>query len=144
MYIVKQWRVFFLLAILVSCALAKEGSMQRQTETVVSPAATSKSGNSYYHFSIAQLLASKGDIDGAIEEYNKAIQLDPKSPALYVDIATLYIKKGDNNTALENLQNAVKIAKDYVPAYLLLGNVYAVLKRDIMQRQKAIISRRWI
>src|SRR3989338_7827991 len=131
MQITKRWGLYiyliFLSASLISCTALKEGIMPASD---MAKGAAVQGGNAYYHFSLAQLLASKGDVDGAIEQYKEAIRLEPKTPVFHVELATVYIRKSENNTALKYLEDAVKIAQDYTPAYLLLGNVYTALKRD--------------
>ena len=75
MRIFKIWGLplFFLFPLLfISCAFVKEGTLSVSTATDQPVVATKQIGNAYYHFSVAQLLANKGDIDGAIEEYKMA------------------------------------------------------------------------
>ncbi len=49
--------------------------------------------DSYYHFSLARLRDAEGRFTEAIDEYKKALDLDPKNSTLYSQMAQTYLKK---------------------------------------------------
>lgn len=79
----------------------------------------------------------KGNHQGAVDEYTKAIELSSKTPDfLKFRIANLFIMRalsklelGDNYGALNDVQTTVKIFPDYyADAYYLIGHIEAKMK----------------
>jgi tetratricopeptide (TPR) repeat protein len=65
----------------------------------------------------------KGDLDGAMADYNQAIQLNPKYSAAYDNRGNVKRKKGDVNPANADFNRAVKLNPKYSAAYDNLGSV---------------------
>ncbi|HEC30524.1 MAG TPA: tetratricopeptide repeat protein, partial [Candidatus Yonathbacteria bacterium] len=59
----------------------------------------------------------------AEESYNKAIELNPKSPALRLIKARLELSRNDSDKAEEYIQEALNIKTDYVEAILLFSQI---------------------
>jgi Tfp pilus assembly protein PilF len=55
-------------------AAAEQSSAKRRAEA-------------YYHFSLARNYEESGNFLNAVDEYKKAIQQDPQSPNLYIELA---------------------------------------------------------
>ena len=72
----------------------------------------------------AQLLASRGDLDAAIAQYNDAIKLAPQQPSLYLDRADLWTRKGDTERALADYGEAIKIDPANAAAYNIRGDFH--------------------
>jgi tetratricopeptide (TPR) repeat protein len=51
----------------------------------------------------------KGDIDGAIADYTRALKLDPKNPLIYRNRGYLKHKKGDLDGAIEDYNSALEL-----------------------------------
>ena len=64
--------------------------------------------SSYYYFTEAQLNRNKGDLDKAIQYLNKAIQQDPESSYLQLELAILYLQQKDNTSALNIVEKVIK------------------------------------
>jgi len=60
----------------------------------------------------AQLLHQAGDLDGAMEEYQGALGLNPSSPDLHLEIAGLFREKGDLVRAVSECRTAVQLSPD--------------------------------
>jgi len=73
------------------------------------------SGNAYY---------KRGDYDRAIEDYSKAIELDPKYAAAYNARGLAYVNKGDYDRAIEDYNKAVELEPKYANAYYNRGWAY--------------------
>nr|WP_242050583.1 tetratricopeptide repeat protein [Oculatella sp. FACHB-28] len=58
-----------------------------------------------------------GDYQGAIEDYNQAIQLDPSYAEAYYDRAWAKKDLGDNQGAIADYTKAIELKPDYVEAY---------------------------
>jgi len=61
--------------------------------------------------------------DNAEESYNKAIELNPKSPALRLVKARLELARGDTDKAVGYIQEALNLKSDYVEAILLFSQI---------------------
>ena len=57
--------------------------------------------SAYYQFLLARHAESEGDIDGAIEAYHRAAELDPKSADIPADLAALFVRLNRPREAIE-------------------------------------------
>jgi tetratricopeptide (TPR) repeat protein len=55
---------------------------------------------------------TKGEYDKAIADYNKVIELDPKSAQTYYERGRAYESKGDYDNAASDFEKVVQIATD--------------------------------
>lgn len=69
----------------------------------------------------AEALAMEGKFSQAALAYEKAIQADPKNPAVYLSAARLYIYTGKYELALENAGNALLLNPDSSAAEAIKG-----------------------
>ncbi len=56
-----------------------------------------------------------GNIDGAISDYSKAIELCPRLASAYESRGYLHGKKGDNRSAINDFTTAIRIKPGYAP-----------------------------
>jgi len=66
---------------------------------------------------------ANGDLDGALADFNKSIELKPDDAAAYGDLGFLKQSKGDLDGALADLNKAIKFKPNYAGAYLSRGFV---------------------
>ena len=66
----------------------------------------------------------------AIDDYNKAIKINPDYVDAYNDRGIAYHKSGNYKNALDDYNRAIKINPDYVKAYYNRGFVKMKLGRD--------------
>ncbi len=103
--------------------------------------------NKYYRYNYGVLLLGKNDYEGAVEQFQKAIDLDPEYQNAVYNLAVAYVKWGtainkmaedkgqmDNTEykekyrqALPYLEKSVELQPDDAPTWELLGKVYTVL-----------------
>ena len=96
----------------------------------------SSRASAYYHFSQARLLEENGDFLKAIEEYKKAVQQDPKSSNLYIELANAYLRHRRVRDAIQEAENAVRIDGDNLEAHRLLGSIYyQIIRNEESSRQ---------
>src|SRR4030042_6664240 len=108
----------------------KSEPISPQTLQVKSKKNTPPNPLAYYHFLLSQFQLKEGKLDEAIEETKQSISYDEKDPFLRVGLATLYIHKGLLNDAIEECKTALIHDPDHLSAYLLLGGIYASLKKN--------------
>lgn len=102
--------------------------------------------NKYYRYNYGVLLLGKNNYEGAVEQFEKAIDIDPQYENALYNIAVAYVKWGaelnkeveakeDTSTAykqkfqaaLPYLEKLVQIKEDDAQTWELLGKVYTVL-----------------
>ncbi len=76
---------------------------------------------------IGDQLAASGDLDGAMIEYQQAMQLDP-SARTYVKMGDMMLRYGQAPNALSWYRNAVVKDTNYGPAHRQLGMMYMMQK----------------
>src|SRR5262245_43910844 len=84
----------------------------------------SKRSEMYYHFSIARLMDEQGQWQQAIDEYKKALELDPKNSSIYSEMAETYLRNGRAREAVDTALKAVSLNQDNIEAHKLLRSVY--------------------
>lgn len=68
-----------------------------------------------------------GDLNAAIEEYKKVIELDPEFPRAHEDLGAAYLKLGRGQEAIAELQKAVEASGRAAKELGYLGYGYAVV-----------------
>lgn len=66
----------------------------------------------------------KGNFNDALTFYTKAVSLGSQNPSLYNDIGVLYERIGFDSRAEQYYLKALKMSKDYLPAYSNLAYFY--------------------
>ena len=59
----------------------------------------------------------------AIENYRKAISIDPKDEVLYFNMARALSEKGETAEAIQNLEKAISLKPDFIEAKLLRKSI---------------------
>lgn len=72
-------------------------------------------GNNFY---------KNGEYEEAILTYTEAIEMDPLNHVLYSNRAAAYAKLDMKENGIEDCQKAIELNKDYVKAYIRLGDFY--------------------
>jgi Flp pilus assembly protein TadD len=70
-------------------------------------------------------LEVRGDVDAAIREYSKVIDLRADSPEAYTNLAVALKKKGDLDQAIWSLNRALQLKPDHAGAMTTRGAIYA-------------------
>ena len=74
-----------------------------------------KIGNEYYE---------KGDFDRAIENYNRAIELDPNYEKAFYNRGLAYACKEDYDRAIADVNRVIELKPNFAEAYYILGLAY--------------------
>src|SRR2546422_7132701 len=103
------------LFVLLVLAFALGGFAQSQTNA---------RAQAYYHFSKGRLLDDQGQASQAIDEYKKALELDPNNSLIFSEMAESYLRNNRLREAIETAQKAVQSDNENIEAHKLLTTVY--------------------
>jgi Tfp pilus assembly protein PilF len=91
------------------------------------------------HYISALYYEDLGDIDTAIQEYRKALQVDTQSSLLHLNLASAFIKKNDIPSAITELKQSINLAPDAVEPHAILALVYTTQnKADLATQEYAL------
>jgi tetratricopeptide (TPR) repeat protein len=76
------------------------------------------------------LLAEQGQLDAALEQMQRAIEMEPKYPPLRLSCANVLIRRGEYESAKKQLAVAVKLNKRYWDAWQRLAELCALAPVD--------------
>jgi Tfp pilus assembly protein PilF/predicted Ser/Thr protein kinase len=76
------------------------------------------------HVYLARRYVQQGNLEGAIAEYEVAIDLDPGYVEAYIDLGNIMVRENDLERALELFQTALDIDPDHIKAHLGMGDAY--------------------
>ena len=111
-------RFFVLLLVLASATTCFGQATQAQTNT---------RSQAYYHFSRARILDEQGQAGQAIDEYKKALELDPNNSMIYSEMAESYLRNNRVREAVETAERAIRVDADNLEAHKLLSSIYIQL-----------------
>src|SRR5438128_12677061 len=95
----------YLLVLVLALAFAATG---------LSQAKTTAREDAYYHFSKARLLDDQGQPSQAVDEFKKALDLDPNNSLIYSEMAERYLRNNRLREAVETAQNAIQTDRDNI------------------------------
>jgi TonB family protein len=111
------------LVVLLVTLLNTQSSLSQQQQ----PAATEVSVDHDHlrlELRLGNAMFNKGDLDGAISEYNKILALDPKSKTALFNRGLAYGKQNKQSLAIADFNKAIEIDPRYSTAYNSRGLVY--------------------
>ena len=65
-----------------------------------------------------------GRFDESMAHYKQALELDPFSLQININIATIHYLKDDPETAIAHLKKTLELEPNYMPTHFVLGNAY--------------------
>ena len=78
----------------------------------------------YYHYILGYEAELSGKWEDALNNYSKALKIDPASPYIRTQISYVLLRSGKIPDAIAMTEETVKANPDYVPALMLLGELY--------------------
>ena len=73
------------------------------------------------HFELGNQLHELGDHEGAVESYEKALEIEPNSPVILTNLGSIYHKLGDFSRAKEAFEHALRLDPDRADTTRNLG-----------------------
>ena len=77
-----------------------------------------------FYFNYAYALEETGDVEGAIDEYTKAIQVDPLFMQARYNLGQLYLGKGQDQRAIEHFSQILRFDANNMLVHLQLARIY--------------------
>jgi tetratricopeptide (TPR) repeat protein len=105
----------YLLVSVLTLAFATTGFPQAKTNSRL---------EAYYHFSKGRLLDDEGQPAQAIDEFKKALELDPNNSFIYSEMAESYLRNNRLREAVDTAQKAIQADPDNIEAHKLLTTIY--------------------
>ncbi len=96
--------------------------LQAATDQVSDEAANATLATALLSFGERQYKAT--DLNGAINTYKRAVELDDNNPVSFYRLGYVYSNKGELNEAEQQLRKSLQIDEDFDPAKATLGFVY--------------------
>ena len=81
--------------------------------------------SSFAHNNLGLVLAKRGALEEAINEFHKATQIDPASVEAYTNLGNFLAQTGSPEEAIIHLRHALQIEPAFVSAHNTLGNILA-------------------
>ncbi len=85
---------------------------------------TNARAQAYYHFSRARMLDDQGQANQAIDEFKKALELDPNNSLIYSEMAESYLRNNRPRDAADTAAKAISVDRDNIEAHKLLTTIY--------------------
>ncbi|HSQ31265.1 MAG TPA: tetratricopeptide repeat protein [Gemmatimonadaceae bacterium] len=110
-------------AALVACAIATRLQVRywASSEALWKHALAVTTDNYAAHTYYGNALASRGNLDSAIIEYDEAIRIRPGYPEAHNNLGPALAQKGRVNEAIEQFTQAIRLRPNYADAYNNLG-----------------------
>jgi Flp pilus assembly protein TadD len=109
------------LAVLITCARIQT-TYWRNSETLWTHTLACTSDNYVAQNGLGSALLKMGNVDEAIADSQKALQINPDFAEAHNNLGNALFKKGDVDEAIAHYQKALQIKPDYVEAHNNLGN----------------------
>jgi len=139
--------ILFLLG--AACSAGAQSSPPKDSSPSASQSANAgpDHGRAYYHYMLARRykelagIYNRSDyVEKAISEYKQAMEADPESLFLRVELADLYWRVSRVGDAVREAEGVLKINPDQVDAHRLLGHIYLRNLGDAQPDQSSKVS----
>lgn len=113
------------LTALLSTALPTVAPAQQTSDS-----STQIKAEAYYFFCLGRLDERNMRVEGAIENYEQAVKLDPEAGYPHVALAELYDRLRRTELALQEAKRAIELDPDIAAAHRILGRTYFSMLRN--------------
>ncbi len=88
----------------------------------------------------AKMLEEKGDRDGAIERYKKALDAQPKNLAISAALRAAHLARGDATSAVELIGREIETAEGNLAKARLYGEMAQLLREKLKDNDRALAA----
>ena len=99
--------------------------------------ATSPEAKAEQYIRAAKVLEARGDRDGAIERYKRALDANPKDPTSAAALRDAYTARGDLNAAVQLLEREIGHAEGELTKARLCGQMALLVKNHLKDDKRA-------
>lgn len=92
------------------------------------------------HYIVGVYSEDIGDLDRAIAEYKKALEADPDSSLLHLNLASAFIKKNKVDLAIDQLNQSIGLDPLAVEPHAILALLYSTQNKEDLAAQEYIIA----
>ena len=103
----------------------RQTTFWRDSETLWTRVLSCTSGNCAGHNNLANVLAGRGEVDEAIEQYRKALEIKSDFAEAHNNLASALASRGELDLAIIHYQKALELKPDYTTAHNNLATVRA-------------------
>jgi tetratricopeptide (TPR) repeat protein len=99
----------------------KQTSYWRDSETLWRRALACTAANNFACVDLGDALLSRGAVDDAIEQYQKAVEIKPEEPGSRIDLGVALLKKGKLEEAIAQFRRVLELNPAYEKVHYNLG-----------------------
>ncbi|MBN1221772.1 MAG: sulfatase-like hydrolase/transferase [Candidatus Aminicenantes bacterium] len=92
------------------------------------------------HFNLALLYEARGQVDLAVQEYEKEKETSPYNYKPYFNLGLLYAKAEDNERAIQEFEGCIEKNENFPDAHVFLGKAYMDSGRDLTEAEKLTLK----
>jgi tetratricopeptide (TPR) repeat protein len=112
--------ILFCTSALAQRSTSKPIDLDRELRPKVAP----NRANSYYHFALSKLAEHEGNLAMALAEMQNALDYNPDSASINMELAYLSEKSGSISDAIDHAVEAARLDPDLPDPHWLLANIY--------------------
>ncbi len=114
---------------LIECILRRAGAIRvqgrlQEAESILRSAATKGATRAEYSYQMGCILSDRGDTYGAVEYFERAVDMDPENSRALFSLASEHSLRGNDEEAVRLYERSLAKPPQYVGALLNLGLLY--------------------
>ena len=92
------------------------------------------------HYILGVYCEDLGNLDRAIQEYQLALEADPNSALLHLNLASIFIKQNNTALAIAQLKQAIGLTPEAIEPHAILALVYAAQNKADLSAQEYTLA----
>jgi tetratricopeptide (TPR) repeat protein len=83
--------------------------------------------DAYVHRRLGSIRMAGGELDGSVDQLEKAVNLNPSYAPAWIDLGNVYLSMGQLPEAITSYSSAINLVKDNALLYNMRGDVYLLM-----------------